>query len=150
MGTHRGRQRFIKTNSSQIKSEGINDPVSAYRTMIENIDDYIGDVKNKPSNKNEQFIKFDSSKLKMNLTEAGNEFIQYILNSLVQESKDDLHSLCTEMQETVEELRQHCTKLEQLKRNRERYAEVRSKEHLLEARIQPIRMKFAYIMDDDK
>jgi hypothetical protein len=103
--------------------------------MIENIDDYINDVRLKPSAKNEQFIKFDSSKLKNNLTEAGNEFIQYILNSLVQESKDDLHSLCTEMQETVEELRQHCTKLEQLKRNRERYAEVRSKEHLLEARI---------------
>jgi len=54
------------------------------------------------------------------------------------------------MQETVEELKQNCTKLEQLKRNRERYAEVRSKEHLLEARIQPIRLKFAYIMDDDK
>ena len=103
--------------------------------MIENIDDYINDVRLKPSAKNEQFIKFDSSKLKNNLTEAGNEFIQYILNSLVQESKDDLHSLCTEMQETVEELRQHCTKLEQLKRNRERYAEVRSKERLLEARI---------------
>ena len=40
--------------------------------------------------------------------------------------------------------------MEQLKRNRERYAEVRSKEHIFEARIQPIRLKFAYIMDDDK
>ena len=105
MGTHRGRQRFIKNNSSQLKSEVVNDPVSVFRTMIEAIDENISDVKNRAPNRTEQFIKFDSSKLKTNLTDSGNEFIQYILNSLVQESKDDLHSLCTEMNETVEELR---------------------------------------------
>ena len=53
MGTHRGRQRFIKTNSASSKTEGSNDPVSAYRTMIENIEDYMSDVKMKPSTKNE-------------------------------------------------------------------------------------------------
>lgn len=52
------------------------------------------------------------------------------------------------MQQTVEELKQPSQKRDQLKKNKERYNEVRAKQHLLEARIEPIKKKFAFIQDD--
>jgi len=52
------------------------------------------------------------------------------------------------MVETVDELRQHSSKLEQLKQNKMRLAEVRANQPMLEARIEPIKKKFAFIMDD--
>jgi hypothetical protein len=43
--------------------------------MIESIDEYVADIRNKPPFKNEQFIRFENSKMKQMLTESGNEFI---------------------------------------------------------------------------
>jgi len=52
------------------------------------------------------------------------------------------------MVETVEELRQHSSALPDLKRKREQLAQVRAEQSVLEAKKQPIRMKFMFIMDD--
>ena len=65
--------------------------------MIESIDEYVADIRNKPPFKNEQFIRFENSKMKQMLTESGNEFIQYILNDLITKSKKELNELCTNM-----------------------------------------------------
>jgi len=67
----------------------------------------------------------DSSKLKTRLIDGGQEYIHYILNQLVTDSKNELHKLLTHMVDTVDELRQHSAKLEQLKTNRERLSQVR-------------------------
>jgi len=67
----------------------------------------------------------DSSKLKTRLIDGGQEYIHYILNQLVTDSKNELNKLLTHMVETVDELRQHSAKLEQLKTNKERLAQVK-------------------------
>jgi hypothetical protein len=56
-----------------------------------------------------------------------------------------LTTLIEEMHNTVEDLKLPSQKREQLKKNKERYNEVRAKQHLLEARIEPIKKKFAFI-----
>jgi len=52
----------------------------------------------------------------------------FILEHLKKDAKFDLNSLIDEMRTTVAELKQPSTKLEQLKRNKLRYAEIRSKQ----------------------
>jgi site-specific DNA-adenine methylase len=69
----------------------------------------------------------------------------YILDHLKKDAKNDLTSLIDKMRGTVSELKQPSTKLEQLRKNKERYAEVRAEQTQLEARLGPIRLKFAYI-----
>jgi len=70
------------------------------------------------------------------------------LDHLKKDAKNDLNSLIDEMRNTVNELKQPSSKLEQLKRNKIRYAEVRAKQTQLEARLNPIKQKFAFIQDD--
>jgi hypothetical protein len=53
----------------------------------------------------------------------------YILDHLKKDAKTDLNTLIDEMQQTVEELKQPSQKREQLKKNKERYNEVRAKQH---------------------
>jgi len=69
------------------------DPVQRYKEGIESLNDVLNDVKNKHPSKQEQFIIIDYSKYKNSLLEHGYEFIQFIFNTLIQESKDDLNSL---------------------------------------------------------
>ena len=64
------------------------------------------------------------------------------------DAKNDLNSLIDEMRTTVHELKQPSTKMEQLRINQEKYAQVRSRQALLEARINPIKLKFAFLQDD--
>lgn len=72
------------------------------------------------------------------------------MDHLKKDAKTDLTSLIDEMRNTVNELKQPSSKLEQLRRNKERYAEVRAKQGQLEARLNPIRQKFAYLLDDSQ
>jgi TolA-binding protein len=72
----------------------------------------------------------------------------YILEHLKKDARNDLTTLIEEMHNTVEDLKMPSQKREQLKKNKERYNEVRAKQHLLEARIEPIKKKFAFIQDD--
>jgi dynein heavy chain len=71
------------------------------------------------------------------------------MEHLKKDAKQDLNSLIDEMRDTVTELKKPAAKLDQLKRNRARYAEVRSKMDQLQARLNPIRQKFAYITDEN-
>ncbi len=84
------------------------------------------------------------------MLEQGQEYSTYILDHLKKDAKTDLTSLIDEMRNTVNELKQPSSKLEQLRRNKERYAEVRAKQGELEARLNPIRQKFAYLLDDSQ
>jgi len=86
--------------------------------------------------------------LKQTLLDLGGEYLTYILDHLKKDAKQDLNSLIDEMRNTVAELKQPSSKLEQLKRNKIRYAEVRAKQSQLESRLNPIKQKFAFIQDD--
>lgn len=70
------------------------------------------------------------------------------MEHLKKDAKQDLNSLIDEMRNTVQELKTPSAKLDTLKRNKARYHEVRAKQGQLEARLNPIRLKFAYITDD--
>jgi len=61
--------------------------------VIESVGEHIDDVRNKQATRNEQFLILDSSKLKTSLIDGGNEYIQYILNELVTNSKKELNEL---------------------------------------------------------
>lgn len=126
MGTSRGKTRFLKQSNSQNADKVDKNPQLVYKSVIESINEHIDDVRNKQATRNEQFIILDSSKLKTRLIDGGNEYIHYILNQLVTDSKNELNQLCTLMIETVDELRQHSSKLEQLKHNKMRLSEVRA------------------------
>ena len=102
----------------------------------------MNDVKNKQPQKPEQFIILDCSKLKNNLTEYGNDFIQKIFEHLIKESKDDLNQLLNEFTHTIDVLNQQTRKLDHLKTNKDLYNEFRKKLPLIEAWRESIKKKF--------
>lgn len=108
-------------------------PQLVYKSVIESVGEHIDDVRNKQATRNEQFIILDSSKLKTKLIDGGQEYIHYILNQLVTDSKNELNKLLAHMLETVDELLQHSSNQKQLKHNRERLAQVRAEQGMLEA-----------------
>lgn len=109
----------------------------------------LNDIKNKHSQKAEQFIILDCSKLKYTLLEQGNKFIQQLFEHLIQESKEDLSSLLKEFQETIEELKTPSSDLGHLKKNKDKFTEVKNKLAYLDARRDPIKKKFQYILDQE-
>ena len=88
--------------------------------------------------------------MKNSLIDSGNEFISKIFQHLIKESKEDLNNLLTEFDETIATLKTPPTQLMALKKNKDLYAEVKSKMDELEARRDPIKKKFAYIQDQDQ
>jgi hypothetical protein len=54
-----------------------------------------------------------------------------------------------EFVETIEELKTPSTDLPHLKKNKDKYNEVRNKLPFLEARREPIKKKFQYILDQE-
>lgn len=139
----RGMQRILRASSSGA------DSVQKYKESIESLVDVINDVKNKQQEKQEQFIKFDYSRLKGSLIDSGNEFIQKIFQHLIKESKEDLNNLLNEFDETIATLKTPPTQLTMLKKNRDLHEEVKKKMDELDARREPIKKKFQYIQDQD-
>jgi len=135
-------QRILRATSGE-------DSVQKYKESIESLVDVINDVKNKQQEKQEQFIKFDYSRLKNSLIDSGNEFIQKIFQHLIKESKEDLNNLLNEFEETIVTLKTPPAQLTMLKKNKDLYAEVKSKLGELDARREPIKKKFQYIQDQD-
>jgi hypothetical protein len=91
-------QRILRATSGE-------DSVQKYKESIESLIDVINDVKNKQQEKQEQFIKFDYSRLKGSLIDSGQEFIQKIFQHLIKESKEDLNNLLNEFDETIATLK---------------------------------------------
>lgn len=121
----------------------------AYKRAIEELSDYFTDIRNNSAQKTEGFISIEFGILKQTLLDMGLEYQTYIMEHLKKDAKHDLNSLIDEMRNTVQELKTPSTKLDTLKRNKARYAEVRAKQGQLEARLNPIRLKFNYITDDN-
>lgn len=142
--TERGKARLFKQDHDKFEEN----PVIAYKRAIEELSEYLIDIRNQPPQKTEQFISIEFGQLKQTLSDLGSEYLTYILDHLKKDAKHDLNSLIDEMRSTVTELKQPTLKLEHLKRNRVRYAEVRSKQGTFEARLMPIKQKFNFIMDD--
>lgn len=69
---------------------------------------------------------------------------------LIQESKEDLSSLLQEFHETIEELKTPSSDLGHLKKNKDKYNEVKNKLQYLDARREPIKKKFQYILDQEQ
>ena len=143
--TERGKNRFLKVSLDASD----NDSVVKYKNGIENLKEIVDDVRLKPVQKNEQFLILDSSKMKNDLIDHGNTFIAQIFSHLVTESKKDLNSFLAELHDTVEELKRPCQNRAELKKNREKNKEVKARYTQLQARIEPIKKKFEFIMDDN-
>jgi|LauGreDrversion4_2_1035121.scaffolds.fasta_scaffold21291_6 ElaB/YqjD/DUF883 family membrane-anchored ribosome-binding protein len=110
----------------------------------------MNDIKNKQSQKAELFIILDCSKIKNTLLDLANKLIQNQFERLIKDAKHDLNSLLQEFVDTVEELKTPSTDLAHLKKNKDKYAEVKSKIKKLEDRRDPIRKKFQYIIEQEQ
>lgn len=99
----------------------------------------MNEIKNNPSQKAELFIIIDSSRLKNTLLELGNKLIQSQFERLIKDAKEDLNSILLEFVETVEELKTPATDYAHLKKNKDKYAEVKAKMKNLDDRRDPIR-----------
>lgn len=84
------------------------------------------------------------------MLDLANKLVQQQFERLIKDAKHDLNSLLTEFTETVEELKQPAGDLATLKKNKDKYAEVKSKMKKLEDRRDPIRKKFQYIIDQEQ
>lgn len=121
--TDRGKQRLFKQDHEKYQDN----PVIAYKRAIEELSDYFTDIRNNSGQKTEGFISIEFNILKQTLLDMGLEYQTYIMEHLKKDAKNDLNSLIDEMRNTVQELKTPSTKLETLKRNKARYAEVRAK-----------------------
>lgn len=143
MRTERGWRRILRGASD----EDNEDPVQRYKESIESINEIIIDVNNKPGQQAEGFIIIDCSLLKNKLNEYGQEFINKIINHLVEESKTDLNTMLQEFDDTANELMQPPNGLHQLKKNKDLMQEVLTKLPQMGGKREPIKKKFAYIQD---
>ena len=110
----------------------------------------MNDIKNKQSQKPELFIILDCSRIKNTLLDQANKLIQLQFERLIKDAKHDLNSLLQEFADTVEELKTPSTELAHLKKNKDKYAEVKSKIKKLDDRRDPIRKKFQYIIEQEQ
>jgi len=147
--TQRGKQRFLVGDSDKQKKFP-EDPVYLYKSSIDLLEEIVADIKNKPGQKNEQFVILDSMKLKNELCEQGQECIQFLITHVINETKKELNQLLKELSDTVKELKTPCQNLEQLKQNKDKFYEVRERQDQMHARMDPIKRKFAFITEDDK
>jgi len=121
-----------------------------YKDAIELLTEVMNDIKNKQSQKAELFIILDWSRIKNTLLELANKLIQSQFERLIKDAKHDLNSILLEFVETVEELKTPATDLAHLKKNKDKYAEVKAKMKKLEDRRDPIRKKFQYIIEQEQ
>jgi len=142
--TERGKQRLFKQDQQKFQDN----PVLRYKQVVEELSENLLDIRNNVPQKSEKFISVEFGQLKQTLLDMGQDYQTYIMDHLKKDAKNDLNSLIDEMRETVQELKKPATKLETLKKNKMRYQEVRNKQDQLQARLIPIRQKFAYITDD--
>ena len=106
--TERGKARLFKQDHDKYEDN----PVIAYKRAIEELSEYLIDIRNQPAQKTEQFISIEFSMLKQTLLDLGSEYLTYILDHLKKDAKNDLNSLIDEMRNTVSELKQPSSKLE--------------------------------------
>ena len=90
-------RRFLKNSMH----DGGEDEVTKYKYAIEQLNEYISDVKAGDITKNEQFIAIFFSRLKNELVEKGNHRIQTLFQKFVNESKADLYNFLQELQDIV-------------------------------------------------
>lgn len=138
------RFRRDKTTRLQIPDQ---DDLLKYKDAIELLTEVMNDIKNKQSQKPELFIILDCSKIKNTLLDLANKLIQSQFERLIKDAKHDLNSLLQEFADTIDELKTPSTDLPHLKKNKDKYAEVRSKLKKLDDRRDPIRKKFQYIIE---
>jgi ElaB/YqjD/DUF883 family membrane-anchored ribosome-binding protein len=82
--------------------------------------------------------------------DLANKLIQSQFERLIKDAKHDLNSLLQEFADTIDELKTPSTDLPHLKKNKDKYAEVRSKLKKLDDRRDPIRKKFQYIIEQEQ
>jgi ElaB/YqjD/DUF883 family membrane-anchored ribosome-binding protein len=141
------RFRRDKTTRLQIPDQ---DDLLKYKDAIELLTEVMNDIKNKQSQKPELFIILDCSKIKNTLLDLANKLIQSQFERLIKDAKHDLNSLLQEFADTIDELKTPSTDLPHLKKNKDKYAEVRSKLKKLDDRRDPIRKKFQYIIEQEQ
>ena len=145
--THRGQMRFLKQGAH---GGAADDAVAKYKTGIEALMEIVDEVRhNRPSTRPEQFIVFQASNLKTELMEQGHASITQIFGNLISESKRELRDFVNELKDTVEELTQPCQTREQFKKNQDKWQEVNNRRSQLQGKIEPIKKKFEFIMDDN-
>jgi hypothetical protein len=113
MQSDKYQRRFLKTTN-----EG-DDEVSKYKAAISTLQEYIQDVRQQPSTRNEGFIVIHFNLLKGELIQQGYHRIQTLFQSFIDASKTELYSFLQELKDIVEELKTPCTSDEQLRHIRE-------------------------------
>ena len=115
--TDRGKQRLFKQDHEKYQDN----PVIAYKRAIEELAEYLSDIRNQTPQKTEQFISIEFGQLKQTLLDLGQEYQTYIMEHLKKDAKQDLNSLIDEMRDTVAELKKPALRLDILKKNKARY-----------------------------
>ena len=144
--TQRGQTRFLKS------APGVeDDAVAKYKNGIEALKEIVDEVRhNRPSTRNEQFIVFQATNLKNELMEQGHASIAQIFGTLIKDSKKELRDFLQELEDTVQELTQVCQTQDQFKKNRDKLQWVNTERKAeLQGKIEPIKKKFDFIMDDN-
>ena len=144
--TQRGQTRFLKG------APGVDDDaVAKYKNGIEALKEIVDEVRhNRPSTRNEQFIVFHASNLKTELMEQGHASIAQIFGTLIKDSKKELREFLQELEDTVRELTVPCVDQISFKKNQDKLQWVNNKRKgELQAKIEPIKKKFDFIMDDN-
>lgn len=142
------RFRYGKTTRIQMAADQDN-LLDKYKDAIELLTEVMNDIKNKQSQKPELFIILDCSRIKNTLLDLANKLIQHQFERLIKDAKHDLNSLLQQFVETVEELKTPCNDYAQLKKNKDKFAEVKAKMKKLDDRRDPIRKKFQYIIEQE-
>jgi hypothetical protein len=143
------RLRHGKTTRIQ-QAQDQDNMLEKYKDAIELLTEVLNDIKNKQSQKPELFIILDCSRIKNTLLDLANKLIQQQFERLIKDAKHDLNSLLTQFTTTVEELKTPCLDYAQLKKNKDKFAEVKAKIKQLEDRKDPIRKKFQYIIEQEQ
>ena len=143
--TVRGQMRFLHTSAGSGS-----DAVAKYKTSIESLKENIEDIRqNWDSARNVQFIQFNASNMKNDLIEEGHRSIGTLFSKMIQDSVKELRSFLDELKDTVEQLCQPSTDQKEYKQKADKLAEINGKKDTWYARIEPIRKKFEFIMDDN-
>jgi dynein heavy chain len=125
------------------------DPVQKYKDSIEQLGGVADEITNHLPIKPVLFVNLDCTKLKESLRDAVHDNTQTIYQHLIREAKKDLNDLIENWADTLNTLKQPASTLPLLKDNKKLLEEVKEKIPLYIQQIEPIKLKFKYIHENE-
>ena len=122
MQTDRGKKRFLRATDATDPD----DPVSNYRSVINDMYSNMQELSNKASTQSKFFIQLDYTMLRNEQKECVRKLITEIQEHLIKESKAELNKFLKQTKDVVDELKTNCISLDMLKSHKERFADIES------------------------